>query len=128
MPAAVPAGAKCGAFTPREDETCRVNSGPISRLVAFVSRLLARGRGGSGSQSPSGALYRGTVAFWHSEDGWGAVRTPDRPGIGFAHFSHIRGIEGYRDLQKGQAVEFEWADDFQQDGCQYRVAWVRSID
>ena len=53
---------------------------------------------------------------------------PDRPGVGFAHFSHIRGMEGYRELHEGDAVEFEWADDFQQDGCQYRVAWVRSAD
>jgi cold shock CspA family protein len=95
-------------------------------MVASVARLLGRRGAASGGEAPAGTLHQGTVAFWHSEEGWGAVRTPDRPGLGFAHFSHIRGIDGYRELHKSQAVEFEWADDFQQDGCQYRVAWVRS--
>ena len=104
-----------------------MSSGLISRLIGFVSRLLGRGRGESGGQ-PSGKLHRGTVAFWHTEEGWGAVRSPDRPGIGFAHFSHITGVEGYRELREGEVVEFEWADDFPQDGCQYRVAWVRAAD
>jgi cold shock CspA family protein len=70
----------------------------------------------------------GTVAFWHAEEGWGAVEVPGRPGVGFAHFSHIRGIDGYRELYTGQPVEVEWADDFGQDGCQWRVASVRPVD
>jgi hypothetical protein len=37
-------------------------------------------------------------------------------------------MEGNRELQAGEVVEFEWADDFGQDGCQYRVAWVRRVD
>jgi cold shock CspA family protein len=102
-----------------------MNSGLISRLVAFVARVFGRVGARSGGTPVTGALHQGTVAFWHTEEGWGAVRTPDRPGIGFVHFSHIRDMEGYRELHKGQAVEFEWADDFEQDGCQYRVAWVR---
>jgi cold shock CspA family protein len=60
----------------------------------------------------------GTVAFWHGEDGWGAVKASDRAGVGFVHFSKIRGIDGYRELTAGDSVEFEWADDFEQDGCQ----------
>lgn len=67
----------------------------------------------------------GTVAFWHSDEGWGAIAAPDRSGVGFAHFSNVRGIEGYRELCPGSSVEFEWLDDFEQDGCQWRVAWVR---
>lgn len=105
-----------------------MNSGLISRLVAFATRLLRRGRPGSDAQRPAGTLHRGTVAFWHTEEGWGAVRTPDRAGVGFAHSSHIREMEGYRELHQGEAVEFEWTDDFEQDGCQYRVAWVRRAD
>jgi cold shock CspA family protein len=79
-----------------------------------------------------GAAYHllmsvGTVAFWHSEDGWGAITAPDRRGIGFVHFSNVRGIESYREPTPGSSVEFEWLDDFEQDGCQWRVAWVRPI-
>jgi cold shock CspA family protein len=69
----------------------------------------------------------GTVAFWHSEEGWGAVKASDRSGVGFVHFSQIRGMQGYRELVPGNSVEFEWADDMGQDGCQWRVAWVRPI-
>ena len=69
----------------------------------------------------------GRVAFWHGDEGWGAIRAPDRPGVGFAHFSHIRGMEGYRELFPNEEVEFEWADDRGQDGCQWRVAWVRPL-
>lgn len=72
-------------------------------------------------------VAQGTVAFWHGDDGWGAIKAPDRGGVGFAHFSHIRGVEGYRELFPGEAVEFEWADDYEQDGCQWRVAWVRPL-
>jgi cold shock CspA family protein len=66
-----------------------------------------------------------TVAFWHDEEGWGAISTPDRPGVGFVHFSNIAGIDGYRNLTPGTSVEFEWLDDLKQDGCQWRSAWVR---
>jgi cold shock CspA family protein len=69
----------------------------------------------------------GTVAFWHGDEGWGAIKAPDRPGLGFVHFMHIQGVEGYRELMPGQDIEFEWADDLEQDGCQWRVAWVRPI-
>ncbi len=69
----------------------------------------------------------GRVAFWYGDEGWGAVTAPDRPGVGFAHFSHIRGLEGYRELFPDEEVEFEWADDRGQDGCQWRVAWVRPV-
>ena len=69
----------------------------------------------------------GTVAFWHSEDGWGAITSPERSGLGFAHFSHIQDVDGFRDVVQGQVVEFEWLDDLGQDGCQWRVAWVRTV-
>lgn len=72
-------------------------------------------------------MARGTVAFWHGEEGWGAIKVEDRRGVGFAHFSHIRWVEGYRELSAGAKVDFEWADDFEQDGCQWRVAWVQPI-
>jgi cold shock CspA family protein len=68
----------------------------------------------------------GTVAFWHGEDGWGAITTTDRHGLGFVHHSSIR-VEGHRELLPGRSVEFAWADDFEQDGCQRRVEWVRPV-
>jgi cold shock CspA family protein len=72
-------------------------------------------------------VSRGTVAFWHSSDGWGAISAPDRLGLGFVHFSNVRGIEGYRELRPGSPVEFESRDDFKQDGCQWRVMWVQPV-
>ena len=100
-----------------------MNSGLLGRLVDRVMRLLGLRR----ERPPTGAVETGTVAFWHTEEGWGGVRTPSRRGVGFAHFSHIEGVEGYRELFRKEAVEFEWADDFEQDGCQWRVSWVRPI-
>lgn len=67
------------------------------------------------------------MAFWHAEEGWGGIEAPDHPGTGFVHFSQVR-MEGYRQLLPGQTVEYEWADDFGQDGCQWRVAWVRPVE
>lgn len=99
--------------------------GPISRLISLVAKLVGGGGAEPHGAATSATVHRGTVAFWHSDEGWGAVRTPDRPGVGFAHFSQIRGVEGFRELHKNQAVEFEWGGDVQQDGCQYQVAWVR---
>jgi cold shock CspA family protein len=66
-----------------------------------------------------------TVAFWHDEEGWSAITAPNRPGVGFVHFSNITGTDGYRNLIPGTSVEFEWLDDLMQDGCQWRAAWVR---
>jgi cold shock CspA family protein len=107
-------------------QTDGVNSGPLGRLLSFLARLLGIHKGRSAGPATA-VTQRGTVAFWHSEEGWGAVQTPERQGVGFAHFSHIRGVQGYRELNVGEPVEFEWTDDFQQDGCQYRVTWVRPV-
>lgn len=72
-------------------------------------------------------VTRGTVSFWHSEEGWGTITTSDRPGLGFVHFASLQGIEGRVDLVPGSSVEFNWLDDFEQDGCQWRVGWVRPV-
>jgi cold shock CspA family protein len=72
-------------------------------------------------------MARGTVTFWHSDEGWGAIEAADRAGTGFVHFSNIRGVEGYRELSAGAPVEYEWGDDLAQDGCQWRVAWVQPV-
>jgi cold shock CspA family protein len=73
------------------------------------------------------ASERGTVPFWHVDEGWGAVTSPGRPGLGFAHFSFIRGQTGFRALEAGAKVEFEYACEYPHDGCQYRVAWAESV-
>ena len=67
----------------------------------------------------------GTVAFWDADEGWGAVQNEQREGVGFCHFSMIEGVEGFRELIPGEPVEFEYEDDLEQDGCQYRVGHVR---
>lgn len=69
-------------------------------------------------------VEQGTVAFWHGAEGWGAVRVPSRDGVGFVHFSQVNG-SGFRQLVPGEPVEVEWGDDHEQDGCQWRVLWVR---
>lgn len=51
---------------------------------------------------------------------------------GFAHFSQVRGVKGYRYLVPGEAVEFEWADGPGQHGREWRSSgsapssWGRS--
>jgi len=69
---------------------------------------------------------RGTVAFWHPDEGWGAIRCPERPGLGFVHFSFIPGT-GYRELFADEQVEFEWAGDYEHDGCRYKAKEVRRL-
>ena len=87
----------------------RVMSPHASEVTA-----IDRGRPESGIRFVLVSL--GTVASWHSDEGWGAISAPERSGLGFVHFSQIRGIEGYRELTPGGPVEFEWQDDFGQDG------------
>jgi cold shock CspA family protein len=72
-------------------------------------------------------VERGTVAFWHNEEGWGGIEVPGRSGVGFAHFSNIAGL-GYRYLVAGEPVEVEFEDDFGQDGCQWRAASVNPLN
>ena len=65
----------------------------------------------------------GTVRIWHDEEGWGVLDSELTPGGCWAHFSHIAG-PGYRSLQPGQDVNFEW-EAAAQDGYSYRAtrAW-----
>ena len=100
----------------------------FGRLLSFITRVLHFDRRRRSGDKGDPLLYRGEVAFWHSEEGWGAVRTPELAGVGFVHFAHIRGMEGYRELRSGEVVEFEFADGYHQAGCQYRVHWVRRVD
>jgi len=47
----------------------------------------------------------GTVKFFSSEKGYGFISRDEGEDV-FVHFSNIEG-EGYRNLEQGQAVEFE---------------------
>jgi CspA family cold shock protein len=85
---------------------------------------LSRSSATTAGEGHAGAVEHGTVAFWHDEEGWGAIQTPDREGVGFVLFADVR-VPGYRTLVPGERVDFEWLDDFHQDGCQWRVAWVK---
>ena len=53
-------------------------------------------------------MATGTVKWFSSEKGFGFITQTDGPDV-FVHFSAIEG-EGYRNLEEGQAVEFEVTD------------------
>jgi cold shock CspA family protein/ribosomal protein S18 acetylase RimI-like enzyme len=71
---------------------------------------------------------RGRVTFWKSEKGWGAIASDALPPgrEAFAHFSAIE-ADGYRELEKDQAVEFRYRAT-RQDDFEYIAEWVRAID
>jgi cold shock protein len=54
-----------------------------------------------------GRVVRGTVKTWHEDEGWGALVSPHVDGDVFAHFSAIE-AEGYRELDAGATVDFEY--------------------
>lgn len=68
----------------------------------------------------------GVVDSWNAEQGWGILRTPDDWTV-FCHFSVVQGT-GYRELQPGQRVEFDYRTPGQ-DGCDASVnTYARSLD
>lgn len=73
---------------------------------------MRRGAAGSGSTviatDGDKVLARGTVKWFSEQKGYGFI-TPDDGGKDlFVHFSNIQG-EGYKNLQDGQAVEYDAA-------------------
>jgi cold shock protein len=71
-----------------------------------------------------GLLVLGTVKHWSDDVGWGVLTSPDVPGEVFAQFSHID-AEGYRSLDDGERVEFDWEHyPPGQDGYFYRATRV----
>ena len=77
-----------------------------------------------GSAIASTAMVDGIVRHWNDDEGWGVLTSPDVPGEVFAHFSHID-AEGYRSLDDGESVRFDW-EHFPpgQDGYYYRATRV----
>ncbi|MGI9621732.1 MAG: cold-shock protein [Acidimicrobiales bacterium] len=50
-------------------------------------------------------MQTGTVKFFNTEKGYGFITRPDGDDV-FVHYSNIAGA-GFRNLEEGQAVEFE---------------------
>lgn len=67
----------------------------------------------------------GTVDEWFEDEGWGRLRSPALDGLVFAHFSVISDQQGFRELQRGEAVTFTW-EGLPQDGCRFSATDVRS--
>lgn len=80
-----------------------------------------------GKRPNGGSVEPGTCAFWHEDEGCGAVAVPGRPGVGFTHFSFIQGT-GHRYLVPGEPVEMVWGSGRGQDGCDWLAASVRPVD
>ena len=54
------------------------------------------------------AVASGTVKWFSPEKGFGFITQTEGPDV-FVHFSSIAG-DGYRNLEEGQAVEFDVSD------------------
>nr|WP_080678637.1 cold shock domain-containing protein [Rhodococcus pyridinivorans] len=79
-----------------------------------------------GQDSPvptSGGPTTGIVRLWNDEDGWGVIDSPQTPGGCWAHFSHIV-AEGFRTVDVGADVTFEWQQVTNQDGYRYCATQV----
>jgi CspA family cold shock protein len=66
----------------------------------------------------------GIVREWHRDEGWGVIDSASTPGGCWAHFSGVL-VGGYRSLDAGQAVRFEF-EPGEQDGYAYRAVdvWI----
>ena len=53
-------------------------------------------------------MATGTVKWFNAEKGFGFITQSEGPDV-FVHFSGITG-EGYKNLEEGQAVEFDIVD------------------
>lgn len=73
-------------------------------------------------------MAQGTVEFWKSDKGWGAIMSDALPdgADAWAHFSVVEG-EGYGELRAGDRVDFDF-ESARQDGFSFRATRVRRID
>jgi len=72
-------------------------------------------------------MEHGTVKFFKPGKGWGAITSPDLPD-GFdawVHFSAIE-MEGYRSLNAGDPVEFDY-EPAEQDSFRFVATNVRKL-
>jgi CspA family cold shock protein len=72
-------------------------------------------------------MARGVVKFFRPEKGWGAIASAELPDgyDAWVHFSVID-APGYRDLVKGDEVEFEY-EPAQQDSFRFVATRVKTI-
>ena len=63
------------------------------------------------------------MKIWHGDEGWGVLGSPEIRGDVWAHFSAIEGT-GYRELNQGDGVEFEYRRAHQ-EGYRFRAVVVR---
>lgn len=69
-------------------------------------------------------MARGTVKFWKTDKGWGAIMSDALPegSDAFAHFSAVEG-EGFKDLSAGDVVDFDY-ETVRQDSFDFRATRV----
>jgi cold shock protein len=72
-------------------------------------------------------MARGTVKFFHAEKGWGAISSSALPD-GFDAWVHFSAIDayGFRDLDAGDAVEFDF-EPAEQDSFRYVATRVTKL-
>lgn len=65
----------------------------------------------------------GTVREWDDGAGLGVIDSAETPGGCWVHWSHITAA-GYRTLEVGQTVEFDW-QPVRQDGYDFQAVRVQ---
>jgi cold shock protein len=79
------------------------------------------------SEGPTRAerALTGTVRWWKDDKGYGRI-TGDDGYVYFAHFADIEGMSGYRSLDQGQRVRFEWLGREGPNGrrAAKRIRWI----
>jgi CspA family cold shock protein len=67
----------------------------------------------------------GSVKLFLDDEGWGVLTSEEVPGEIWVHFSSIEG-DGYRSLQVGQRVDFDW-EPARQDGYLFRATRAKPL-
>jgi cold shock protein len=67
-------------------------------------------------------VVNGVFRFWHDDQGWGVIDSPDTPGGCFAHYHSVL-APGYRRLGPGQSVSLDY-EAVEQDGYSFRAIEV----
>jgi CspA family cold shock protein len=72
-------------------------------------------------------MAMGVVKFYKTEKGWGAISSDSLPPgrDAWVHVSMIEG-EGYRHLNEGDVVEFDY-EEGRQDSFEFRAIRVRKV-
>jgi CspA family cold shock protein len=73
---------------------------------------------------PERPIFRGTVKFWKAS-GMGGIESQEASSDVYVGLSSID-MPGYRVLEAGQAVEFQFISQ-QQDSWLYKATWVRPM-